>query len=433
MATQVIMPQLGESVVDGTILKWLKKEGEPVAEFEPLLEVETVKVTSEIPSPAAGVLLKIVIPEGETVLARTVLAWVGQPGESIPETPGGVVLAVKESPPEAQQDLAAAGTNEKNRDLGFISPVVARIASEQKVDLATVKGTGQQGRITKKDILEHLEKGVTRQKPADAELPAWETPGSGDLFKPTELLIPHAASAAESKPDTSGIPAKAADTMLPLTPSRKAIADHMILSKRTSAHVTTVMEADMSRVSADRQANLPVFQRDGLRLTYTPYFIAAVCKALQQYPMVNASWTEKGILLHRQINVGLAVSLGGEGLIVPVIRAADQLSLAGLMRAVHDLAERARSRKLKPDEVTGGTISITNHGTGGSLFATPIINQPQIAIVGVGTIQKRVVVIQDAIAIRPMVYLSLTFDHRVLDGSTADAFLGAIVKSLQEW
>jgi 2-oxoglutarate dehydrogenase E2 component (dihydrolipoamide succinyltransferase) len=235
------------------------------------------------------------------------------------------------------------------------------------------------------------------------------------------------------KPDLPGETEKTADTVMPLTPSRKAIADHMILSKRTSAHVTTVMEADLSRVNADRQANIPVFQRDGLRLTYTPYFIAAVCKALQQYPMVNASWTEKGILMHHQINVGMAVSLGGEGLIVPVIRATNQLSLAGLMRAVHDLAERARARKLKPDEVTGGTISITNHGTGGSLFATPIINQPQIAIVGVGTIQKRVVVIQDAIAIRPMVYLSLTFDHRVLDGSTADAFLGAIVKSLEEW
>ncbi len=432
MATSVIMPQLGESVVDGTILKWLKKEGETVAEFESLLEVETVKVTSEIPSPAAGVLLKIVIPEGETVLAQTILGWIGQPGEVLPDASVGTPeskVASLEAAKETSPEIAAGRT----QDLGFISPVVAKIARENNIDLAAITGTGNQGRITKKDILKHLETGAPEQKPIDSELPAWETPGSGDLFKPTELLIPHAAPSLPVQSDTKISADKAEDKLIPLTTSRKAIAGHMIMSKRTSAHVTTVMEADMSKVVSDRQANLPIFQREGLHLTYTPYFITAVSKALLQYPIVNSSWTENGILVHRQINVGMAVSLGEDGLIVPVIRNADNFSLTGLMRVVDDLANRARSRKLKPDEVTGGTISITNHGTGGSLFATPIINQPQIAIVGVGTIQKRVVVIQDAIAIHPMVYLSLTFDHRVLDGSTADAFLGAIVKSLEEW
>ncbi len=432
MATSVIMPQLGESVVDGTILKWLKKEGETVAEFESLLEVETVKVTSEIPSPAAGVLLKIVIPEGETVLAQTVLAWIGQPGEAIPDATAGQPEG-KAASLEAPHETSPGIEGIRSRDFGFISPVVAKIAQDKNIDLASVTGTGNQGRITKKDILDYLEKGDTEKKPASPELPAWETPGSGDLFKPTELLIPHAVSPKQGTSALNTETGKAEDQTLPFTTSRKAIAEHMVMSKRTSAHVTTVMEADLSKVVADRQANLPIFQREGLHLTYTPYFIAAVSKALLQYPMVNSSWSEKGILVHRHINVGMAVSLGEDGLIVPVIRNADNLSLPGLMRAVDDLANRARSRKLKPDEVTGGTISITNHGTGGSLFATPIINQPQVAIVGIGTIQKRVVVIQDAIAIRPMVYLSLTFDHRVLDGSTADAFLGAIVKSLQDW
>jgi 2-oxoglutarate dehydrogenase E2 component (dihydrolipoamide succinyltransferase) len=205
----------------------------------------------------------------------------------------------------------------------------------------------------------------------------------------------------------------------------------MVMSKHTSAHVTTVMEADMSRVVADRQKNLPLFERDGIHLTYTPYFISAMSQAIRQYPLVNSSWSDKGIVLHKSIHVGMAVSLGEDGLIVPVIRNADSLSLAGLARAVNDLAERGRNRKLKLDEVVGGTISITNHGTGGSLFATPVINQPQVAIVGIGTIQKRAVVIQDAIAIRPMVYLSLTFDHRVMDGSTADAFLLTMKNALE--
>jgi 2-oxoglutarate dehydrogenase E2 component (dihydrolipoamide succinyltransferase) len=225
---------------------------------------------------------------------------------------------------------------------------------------------------------------------------------------------------------------------MPHTPVRRAIAEHMLRSKHTSPHVTTVMEADLSRVIAHRQANKVAFERDGVKLTFTPYFITAAVAALKAIPIVNASWSEEGIVLHRQINIGMATSMGEAGLIVPVIRKADELSLLGLSQQVNDLAERARARGLQPDEVQGGTFTITNHGVSGSLFATPIINQPQCAILGVGAIQKRVVVITepslgDSMAIRPMVYLTLTIDHRILDGVTADNFLGAIVDFLQKW
>ena len=220
--------------------------------------------------------------------------------------------------------------------------------------------------------------------------------------------------------------------MLPLNPVRQAIANHMVHSKHTSPHVTTVMEVDFSHVVADRQANKDAFARDGVRLTYTAYFIAATVSALKAYPIVNSSWSEEGVVIHSSINIGMATSLGEEGLIVPVIKNADQLSLLGLARSVNDLANRARAKQLQPDEVKDGTFTITNHGISGSLFATPIINQPQCAILGVGAIQKRVVVVGDAIAIRPMVYVSLTFDHRILDGAVADNFLAKVVESLQD-
>lgn len=218
-----------------------------------------------------------------------------------------------------------------------------------------------------------------------------------------------------------------------MTAIRRAIADHMVMSKHTSPHVTTVMEADMSRVAAHREANKAAFARDGVNLTFTAYLVSASVSALRAYPIANSSWSDEGIRLHRQINIGMATSLGEEGLIVPVIKNADGLSLLGLAREVNDLSNRARAKKLQPDEVKGGTFTITNHGTSGSLFATPIINQPQCAILGVGIIQKRVVVINDAIAIRPMVYLSLTFDHRILDGAIADYFLAKVVETLQNW
>ena len=413
MPTNVIMPQLGESVVEGTVTRWLKRAGEPVAEFEALLEINTDKVDTEIPAPAGGVLLRVFVPEGETVRAGTLLAVIGAPGEA----PAG--------------EAAVGPEHARRGDLGFISPVVARIASEHNVELAQVRGTGQGGRITKKDVLAHVE---GRSEPAP-----WETPGLGELFRPTEEsrgLHPTTLPAA------SHSPAAAPGTVLPLNAVRKSIAEHMLRSRRTSAHVTTVVEADLSRVLAHRLANKESFARDGVNLTLTAYFVAASVAALKAVPIVNASWGEAGIVLHRAIHVGVAVSMGDEGLIVPVVKDADQRSLLALAQAVNDLSGRARAHKLTPDEVQGGTFTITNHGVSGSLFATPIINQPQCAILGVGAVQKRVVAVeaaapaggvQDVIAIRPMVYLTLTFDHRILDGALADRFLGHVVKRLEGW
>ncbi|HVN56562.1 MAG TPA: dihydrolipoamide acetyltransferase family protein [Anaerolineaceae bacterium] len=433
MPIKVIMPQLGESVVEGTVTRWLHQEGELIHEFETLLEINTDKVDTEIPSPGNGTLLKILVPEGETVRAGTVIAWIGQHGENIPG---------------------------RDSDLGFISPIVARLAREKNVELSQVIGTGSGGRITKKDILDYLEAAAKgnggEMEPAPAQQAgreqapveqvenevqeAWETPVEGDLFKPTELIFgrPSPAKAGEKAPsgeEKKDVPlaGPAQEQVVPLSAVRRAIAGHMVRSVQTSPHVTTVMEADLSQVVAHRAAHEEAYARRGVRLTYTPYFIAAAVEALKAYPIVNSSWSEAGIQVHPTIHIGMATSLGEEGLIVPVIKGADNLSLSGLARAVNDLAERARSHRLAPDEVQDGTFTITNHGVSGSLFATPIINQPQCAILGIGAIQKRVVVIQDAIAIRPMAYLSLAFDHRILDGASADIFLAKVVEILQNW
>ncbi len=471
MATKVIMPQLGESVVEGTVTTWLKKEGETIAEFESLLEINTDKVDTEIPSPAGGTILKIIVPEGQTVTAGTILAWIGEPGEVLPAS-----LAEPAEPPLAEPVEArpadtlrqAQGTAEPPlaepaearpvdtstssatapvaaaRDLGFISPVVARLAADKKVDLTRVKGTGQGGRITKKDVLDYLEKGE-KAEPAAVAAP-WETPGEGDLFRPTELQfgtekpqaeapgLRQAQPTAPVQPVAPVQPAKGGEQLIPHTTMRKRIAEHMVNSKHTSPHVTTVMESDFKRVAAHYAKNKDAFARDGVKLTYTAYFAAATAAALRAFPLVNSSWSDEGVIIHPQVNLAIAVSLGAEGLIVPVIPNADGLSLLGLARDINDIATRARAHRLNPDEVRGGTFSITNHGTSGSLFATPVINQPQCAILGVGAVQKRAVVVEgDAIAVRPMVYLSLTFDHRILDGASADGFLAKIVEVLNNW
>jgi 2-oxoglutarate dehydrogenase dihydrolipoamide succinyltransferase (E2 component) len=435
MTIEVLMPQLGESVVEGTITKWLKGKGERVEEYEPLLEINTDKVDSEIPCPSSGVLLDILIPEGETIQAGTVLALIGEPDEKtskpVDGEPKGKTSA---KPPTTQQAVKSPPTRPtsmaslpgdkrpvpgRDHELGFISPVVARIASENNVNLYEVPGTGQGGRITKKDVLDYLEKRPT----APAER--------------MEVQSRPAAAPPSTAPITTE-PAPQAGEILPLNPVRRAIAEHMVLSKHTSPHVTTVMEADLSRVVNHRQSNKEQFGRDGVNLTFTAYFVTASIAALKALPIVNSSWSEEGILVHRDVHIGMATSLGEAGLIVPVIKNADSYSLLGLARVINDLSKRARNRQLKPDEVKGGTFTITNHGTSGSLFATPIINQPQCAILGVGMIQKRVVVAtdaygNDAIAIRPMVYISLTFDHRILDGAMGDAFLGKVVEYLQNW
>jgi len=407
MATKVLAPRLGEGVNELTIVRWLKQEGEPVKELEPLLEVETDKVVTEIPSPASGILLKRNVGENEVASVGTIVAWIGQPGETIA---GGGALTAQAVPAMANEGAAVktvagikpAEAHLEGNSRGFISPVVAKIASERNVDLKQVRGTGLGGRITKKDILEFLGTGTG--------------PGTKPVLK---INAP-------------------GDRVVPINVIRKSIAERMVLSKQTSAHVLTVMEADLSRVVAHLSANKEAFARDGLKLTYTAYFISAIVAGLKAFPLANSSWSEAGLVLHSSYNIGMATSLGEEGLIVPVIKEADRLSLAGIAQAVTGLAARARAKKLQPDEVKGGTFTLTNHGISGSLFAMPIINQPQCGILGVGAIQKRPVVItdadgNDAIAIRPMAYLSFVFDHRILDGAMADLFLSRVVESLEKW
>ncbi len=506
MPTQVIMPQLGESVVEGTVGRWLVAEGQPVKEYDPLLAVTTDKVDTEIPAPATGILLRIYVPEGRTVAAGTLLAEIGAAGEAVGEESGQALVhktsevglpavgqpAVGSQAPEVsprvgatplaqklafqhQLDLAGVpGTGPGGRvtredveaylaatepaetameagaarSLGFISPAVGRLAAEMGVDLAQVVGTGSGGRITKKDVMAYVAAPAPRATAPADDLPPWERPGTGDLFKPTEEMgrpAPAAMPGAPSPRTPTPPPTAAAgldSDLQPFTAIRRSIAKHMVLSKQTAPHVTTVMEADLTNVVRARERLKAEFERQGVRLTFTPFLIQAIVAGLKAVPEANSTFTEEGLLVHRRINVGMAVAIP-DGLIVPVIRDADELSLLGLARAVNDLAERARTKKLAPEEVQGGTFTLTNHGTAGSLFATPVINQPQAGILGVGAIQKRAVVVSrghqllpdadDAIVIRPMAYLSFTFDHRVLDGQGADTFLAAVKACLEAY
>jgi 2-oxoglutarate dehydrogenase dihydrolipoamide succinyltransferase (E2 component) len=434
MPTKLVMPLLGEAVTDATVTKWLKSTGDKVQEYDPVLEVNTDKVDTEIPSPTTGVILAEYATEGEVVKVGALLAWIGQPGEAIPE--GGEAEAaaaqVTAMPPAASETPAVtpptaapatpAHPTSAPRELGFISPVVAKIAAEQNVDLSQVPGTGMGGRITKKDIQKYLE--------ARKQAPATPKPAA----KPSEAVS--AAPSLEAAPAPSTL--AGAFTVIPQTPMRKAIAEHMVMSEHIAPHVSTVMEVDMTRVVSHRIANKEAFASEGVNLTFTAYFVMASVSALQAYPLVNSSWSDEGVRIYKSIHIGMATALGEDGLIVPVIRNADGLSLLGIARVVNDLSSRARARKLQPDEVKGGTFTITNHGVTGSLFATPIINQPQCAILGVGMIQKRPIVISDenlgdVLAIRPMMYLSLTFDHRIIDGAIADYFLAKLADTLKNW
>jgi pyruvate/2-oxoglutarate dehydrogenase complex dihydrolipoamide acyltransferase (E2) component len=435
MPTKVIMPQLGESVVEGTVSKWLKKVGDPVSEFDPLLEVSTDKVDTEVPAPASGVLLQIYVPEGMTVERGVLLAVIGQPGEAVPDAPNVAGEQAIEAQPAPTAPINGAGGNSDQPQSGQrYSPVVTRMAAENQIDLKQIKGTGLGGRVTKKDVETYLKtREAAPAEPVQAqETPAWEQPVTGDLFKPTsEIFEKASAQPARTKlPDQPG-------ELVPLNTMRKMIAEHMVRSKlHTAPHVTTVFEVDMARVMAHWQANMEPLARQGVKLTLTAYFVSALVAAVQAQPTLNSQWTENGLFIHHTVNVGMAVALA-DGLIVPVIKNAQDLSLSGIARQVSDLANRARSKALRPDEVTGGTITLTNHGVSGSLLATPIINQPQSAIVGVGVVQKRVVVLEqdgtDAIAVRPMMYVTLTFDHRVADGAIADAFLATFKKTLEHW
>jgi 2-oxoisovalerate dehydrogenase E2 component (dihydrolipoyl transacylase) len=434
MATELRMPQLGESVVEGTVGKWLKSQGDEVEKYEPLLEVVTDKVDTEITAPDSGTILQLYVEEGETVQAGRLLAYIGEQGELFPApgspqaleivAPHGAQVRTAPEPtpaPVPAPALEAERAPERQQVTGKrVSPVVARIAAEHSVDLTQVTGTGRGGRVSKKDILRYIEV-------RDATLPRDQKPG--EFFHPPGAKEPPAVETTTPPAAVAAAPGE----LLTLSPMRRAIAEHMVRSVHTSPHVSTVFEVDCSRIVAHRAASKADYAQKGVKLTFTPYFVLAAVAALKAVPVVNSTFTDAGIQLKREVNVGVAVAID-EGLIVPVIENADEKSLLGVAREVSDLAHRARAKQLRPDEVQGGTFTITNHGVSGSLVALPIINQPQAAILGVGMIQKRVVVVEgDAIAVRPMAYMSLTFDHRIMDGALADRFMAVIKRTLEAW
>jgi 2-oxoglutarate dehydrogenase E2 component (dihydrolipoamide succinyltransferase) len=431
MSTDVIMPQMGESIAEGTIVKWLKQVGDKVARDEPLFEISTDKVDAEIPAPAAGVLLEIKIGEGQTVAINTVVAVIGDAGAAPVVAPAAAQPSAvpAASVPAAEQPVAAppapradASADELRKTRS--SPLVRKIAAEHGIDLRNVPGSGISGRVTKEDILAYVAAGA----------PPPPAPAPVVTAAPAPAPIPPAAAqvAAPPPPATHAAAFKPGERVRvePMSIMRRKIAEHMVASRRTSAHVNTVFEMDCTRmVEVRNQLKHQFEERDGVKLTYTPMIAKAVVDALKAYPILNASIDGDNVVYKQDINIGIAVALEW-GLIVPVVKHADELSLLGLTRAINDLAERARSKRLKPDEVQDGTFTITNPGIYGGMFGTPIINQPQVAILGVGAIEKRPVVINDAIAIRTMSYFSLSFDHRLIDGAVADQFMAHLKQAL---
>lgn len=413
----VVMPQMGESIAEGTITKWHKKVGEKIGKDETLLEISTDKVDSEIPSPAAGVLAEILFPEQTTVGVHTVIARISASGHvsvpvSAPVPSSPTTEAAKVSAPIAQAVMQQQVPSDR-----FYSPLVLNIARTENVamsELERIPGTGSGGRVSKKDILAYVE----QKKGGKIPVPAVSTPVPSYVpSKPAPPITYPAGRVEIIKMDTM----------------RKAIAEHMVRSKHTSPHVGSVSEADVTNIARFREKNKTAFEkREGFNLTYTPFFLDAVVKALKDYPMLNSSVDGDSIIIRKDVNLGVAVALEN-GLIVPVIKNAEQKSLAGLARSLNDLATRARNKKLVPDEVTGGTFTVTNPGGFGNLYGFPIINQPQVAILGVGAIKKRPVVIDDAIAIRSMVYISMSYDHRIIDGALGGMFMQKVVFYLENF
>ena len=426
MPTDIVMPQMGESIFEGTITKWLKKPGDKVQRDEPLFEISTDKVDAEIPAPASGVLQDIKVTEGATVQVNTVVGTIAVDGESAapaksaPAVPPAATAeksatAKASAPPAAAKEAVKPSRGEED-DHARSSPLVRKIARENNVSLSEVTGTGLGGRITKQDILDFIEK--SQQAPA-APRPA----------------------AARSAPGVSAkapAPAPIPGDLVPMTQMRKIIAQRMIESRRTSAHVHCMFEVDMTRIVTLRNKMKSGFeQRNGVRLTFMPFFVRAAIIALQQFPIVNASLEGDSVRYHRHVNVGIAVALDW-GLIVPVLKNADELNFLGLQRGITDLGERARGKKLKPEEVEGSTFTVTNPGQFGAVFGLPIINQPNAAIMGVGGITKAPLVVSDAegndsIAIRSVVHLTLGYDHRLVDGAVADQFTALVKKTLENW
>jgi len=423
MPTDIVMPQMGESIFEGTITKWLKKPGEKVQRDEPLFEISTDKVDAEIPAPASGVLQDIKVTEGTTVQVNTVVGTIAADGEAAsaapskaaPATPPAAAEKKVETPqPPAPPQAPPAPTADEDNDQARSSPLVRKIARDNNVDLSQVPGSGLGGRITKQDIMAFLER-------PQAKAPASAAP------------TPSAPSPRPSPP----APAIPGD-LVPMTQMRKIIAQRMIESRRTSAHVHCMFEVDMTRIVNLRNKLKSGFeQRNNARLTFMPFFVRAAIIALQQFPIVNASIEGEGIRYHRHVNVGIAVALDW-GLIVPVLKNADELNFLGLQRSITDLGERARNKKLMPQDIEGSTFTVTNPGQFGAVFGLPIINQPNSAIMGVGGITKTPLVVtdkdgSDSIAIRSVVHLTLGYDHRIIDGAVADQFMAYVKKTLENW
>ncbi|MFN8178467.1 MAG: dihydrolipoamide acetyltransferase family protein [bacterium] len=468
----VVMPQMGESIAEGTIVKWLKKPGERVQKDEPLFEISTDKVDAEIPSPGDGVLAEIVVAEGNTVAVNTVVARIqsaagaGAPAPArpaaAPATPPPVPAAkVAPEPrpapapapapaarapqgappppplpprapaPAAAPKAAPAVATLEERLRVRSSPLVRKMAAEHGVDISLVAGTGIHGRVTKVDMESYLD------RLARGEAPEGLAVGPPPASVPARAAAPAAPAPAPAPPAAPSAPAARpqgtaplADRVEPMSIMRLKIAEHMIESRRTSAHVQTFWEVDVSHLAKLRDRFGDEFQRrNGVKLSFTAFFAKATCDALKAVPVVNASIAGSEIHYHGAVNLGIAVALEW-GLIVPVVKGAGDMNLGGLAKSIADVSSRARSKRLSPDEVTGGTFTITNPGIFGGLFGCPIINQPQSAILGIGAIEKRPVVIDDAIAIREMAYLSLSFDHRLIDGAVAEQFMGELKRSL---
>jgi pyruvate dehydrogenase E2 component (dihydrolipoamide acetyltransferase) len=443
MSVDVIMPQMGESIFEGTITKWLKKPGEKIERDEPLFEISTDKVDAEIPSPAAGVLKEIKVTEGQTVPIQTVVAVIDAAGAGA-AAPAPAKAAEASKPaevaqpkPEPQKAAAPAqaatpaqkaatpaqppAAGEKVRS----SPLVRKIARENEIDLTQVPGTGAGGRVSKNDILAAVGSGGSAASPAPAAKSSPSAPP------------PPSGGAAASAVLETAVPREKLYfghyDVQPMSVMRQRIAEHMVLSKRVSPHVYSVDEVDVTEIATLRAKMKTKFEAEsGTKLTFMPFFIRAAVEALRLFPTVNSSVDGTNIVLHKECNIGIAVALDW-GLIVPVIKNAEEKNFLGIARTINDLAERARAKKLKPDEVSESTFSITNPGVFGGLFGLPVINQPNVAILGLGAIEKRPVVVNDAIAIRSMVYLTLSYDHRAVDGAIAHQFMGKVKDTLEDW
>ena len=477
MAIDVVMPQMGESIAEGTVSRWIKKVGDTVERDEPLLEISTDKVDAEIPSPAAGTLIEILVQEGQTVPVNSVVARLAAEGDATASAPAAAPAEAPaaEAPQQADPDQAAANEamqqevkqeapaaapspagaqiedaiptpvnpqitdaaapSEDDENVASLderrrtksSPLVRKIAKENNVDISQIEGTGVSGRVTKNDILDFLQSpkpaAAASAQPAAASKPAAApaaAPAQPQSFRPPQAK-------AEFAPGESV-------RLEPLSVMRRKIAQHMVQSKQTSAHVHTVFEIDFTNVEKLRRQHKDSYAERGVKLTYMPFIVQAVIAGLREFPILNASMDETNVVYHRELNIGIAVALDW-GLIVPVLKRADELNILGASRAINDLGDRARSKKLSPDDVQGGTFTITNPGVFGGLFGLPIINQPQVAILGVGGIKKRPMVIEskdgDSIAIRSMCYFSLGFDHRLIDGAVADQFMARVKQIIE--